>query len=156
LDAIAITNHLEHQPHKKELSTNHNRFYEIAKPLGDDLDLMVVKGSEITRKMPPGHVNAIFLTNSAPLATEIWTNAVQAAKTQGAFIFWNHPGRKGQQADGAARWHAEHTWLLEQGMMNGVEVVNGRAYYPEAHQWALDKNLTMLSNPDIHAPLNLE
>ena len=36
---------------------------------GPELDVLVVKGSEITRKMPPGHLNAIFLTNSEHLVS---------------------------------------------------------------------------------------
>ncbi|MFB0552508.1 MAG: Sb-PDE family phosphodiesterase, partial [Phycisphaerae bacterium] len=35
----------------------------------------------------------------------------------------------------------------------GIEVVNGDTYYPEAHQWALEKNLTMMGNSDIHQPI---
>ena len=53
-----------------DVSTNHNRSYEIARGPGEELGLIVVKGSEITRKMPPGHLNAIFLTNSALLAVD--------------------------------------------------------------------------------------
>jgi hypothetical protein len=34
--------------------------------------------------------------------------------------------------------------------------VNAREYYPEAHRWALEKNLAPLANSDIHAPLNLD
>jgi hypothetical protein len=34
-------------------------------------------------------------------------------------------------------------------------VVNGDSYYPEAHQWCLEKNLTMMSNSDIHQPATL-
>src|SRR5512138_310261 len=62
LDAIAITDHIEYQPHKADVSTNHNRSYEIARGTGSGLDVLVVHGSEITRQMPPGHLNALFLT----------------------------------------------------------------------------------------------
>ncbi len=34
LDAIAITDHIEYQPHKADITTNHNRSYEIAKSPG--------------------------------------------------------------------------------------------------------------------------
>ena len=156
LDAIAITDHIEYQPHKADVSTNHNRSYEIARRTGNDLDVMVIKGSEITRKMPPGHVNAIFLTNSTLLAAEAWQDAAAAAHQQGAFIFWNHPGWEAQTTNGLVLWYPEHTWLLEQGQLHGIEVVNGRDYYPEAHRWAMEKKLTMLSNSDIHAPVTLD
>jgi len=156
LDAIAITDHIEYQPHKADVSTNHNRAYDIARGAGVELDLLVVRGSEITRAMPPGHLNAIFLTNSAALAVEGWADAIGAAHAQGAFIFWNHPGWEAQITNGIVRWYPEHTALLERGQLHGIEVANGRSYYPEAHRWALEKGLTMISNSDIHNALNLD
>jgi hypothetical protein len=156
LDAVAITDHIEYQPHKADVSTNHNRSYEIARSAGAGLDVMVIKGSEITRSMPPGHLNAIFLTNSTLLAVSNWHDAIRAAKDQGAFIFWNHPGWEAQLTNNEVRWYAEHTRLLDEGMLQGIEVVNGRDYYPEAHRWAMEKKLTMLSNSDVHSPLHFD
>lgn len=156
LDAIAITDHIEYQPHKADVSTNHNRSYEIARGPGAELGVMVIKGSEITRQMPPGHLNAIFLTDSAALAVPDWRDAIGAAHQQGAFIFWNHPGWSAQITNDTVVWYAEHTELVGQGRMHGIEVVNGREYYPDAHRWAMEKGLTMLSNSDIHDPLNLD
>ena len=156
LDAIAITDHIEYQPHKSDLTTNHNRSFVIAREAGEDLGLVMIKGSEITRSMPPGHLNAIFLTNSALLAVTNWQDAVRAAHDQGAFIFWNHPGWDAQLKSSNVVWFDEHTWLREQGLLQGIEVVNGRSYYPEAHRWAIEKKLTMMSNSDIHQPLNLD
>ncbi len=156
LDAIAITDHIEYQPHKDDLPTKHNRSHEIAKPRGDELQLIVIRGSEITRKMPPGHLNAIFLDDCRLLEKDDWRDAVGAAHAQGAFIFWNHPGWRGQQADGVAKWYDEHSQLLAGGQLHGIEVVNSREYYPEVHAWCLEKNLTLLSNSDIHNPLNLD
>jgi predicted metal-dependent phosphoesterase TrpH len=156
LDAIAITDHIEYQPHADDLPTNHDRAFDIAKPHGDQLAVTVIRGSEITRDMPPGHLNGIFLRSSVPLETETWRDALKAAHAQDAFIFWNHPGWTGQQPDGVARWYPEHTELVEMGILHGIEVVNSRSYYPEAHRWCLEKNLAMISNSDIHAPLNLD
>jgi len=156
LDAIAITDHIEYQPHKADVSTNHNRSHEIAQGPGAELGLIVIKGSEITRQMPPGHLNAIFLTNATELAVSGWRESIAAAHRQGAFIFWNHPGWSAQLTNDTVVWYAEHTELLQKGMLHGIEVVNGRDYYPEAHRWAVEKGLTMLSNSDIHQPLNLD
>jgi hypothetical protein len=103
-----------------------------------------------------GHLNAIFLEDCLRLETEEWRDAVKEAHQQGAFIFWNHPGWRGQQADGVARWHDEHTELLKAGQLHGIEVVNSREYYPEAHAWCLEQNLALLSTSDIHNPLNLD
>ena len=155
-DAIAITDHIEYQPHKADLPTNHDRPFEIAAPLGEKLGVLVLHGSEVTRKMPPGHFNAIFLRTSKPLETAEWRDALKAARAQGAFIFWNHPGWRGHQKDGVARWYPEHTEVLEAGLMDGIEVANDREYYPEAHRWALEKNLAILANSDVHDPSNLD
>ncbi len=154
-DAIAITDHIEYQPHKADLPTNHDRPFEIAAPLGEKLGLLVLRGSEVTRRMPPGHFNAIFLETSKPLETPEWRDALRAARAQGAFLFWNHPGWRGQQKDGVARWYPEHDEILAAGLMDGIEVANDREYYPEAHRWALEKNLAILASSDIHDPSNL-
>ncbi|MCG6928310.1 MAG: Sb-PDE family phosphodiesterase [Acidobacteria bacterium] len=156
LDAIAITDHIEYQPHADDLPTKHNRAFEIAKPHGDQLGLIVIRGSEVTRAMPPGHLNAVFLTSSEPLDTVEWRDSLEAARKQGAFIFWNHPGWTGQQPDGVARWYPEHGALVDRDQLHGIEVINARSYYPEAHRWALEKDLAILGNSDIHAPLNLD
>jgi hypothetical protein len=155
LDAIAITDHIEYLPHKDDIRTNHNRSGYIAKGYGQDIYLTVIRGSEITRDMPPGHLNAIFIQDANKLDVETWQEAIAVADSQEAFIFWNHPGWRGQQKDGVARWYPEHTELLDKGMLHGIEVVNNKEYYPEAHQWCLDKNLTMLSNSDIHPPIQM-
>lgn len=154
LDAIAITDHIEYQPHKADVSTDFNRPTDIAKGTGDSLGIIVIRGSEITRQMPPGHLNAIFLKDCSALAVPEWKDAIAAAHAQGAFIFWNHPGWKSQVPDGIATWLDEHAALHKAGMLHGIEVVNGRSYYPEAHRWTIEKNLAILCNSDVHAPIH--
>ena len=151
LDVISITDHIEYLPHKDDMVASHNRSFDIAQPTAKSRGIILIKGSEITRSMPPGHHNALFLTNSDELDKPAYMDAFRAAKAQNAFIFWNHPGWLSQQPD-TTLWWPEHTQLLAQGMMHGIEVVNGE-YYPEVHQWCLDKKLTMLGNSDVHAPM---
>ncbi|MCX7887677.1 MAG: histidinol-phosphatase, partial [Verrucomicrobiae bacterium] len=105
LDAIALTEHIEHLARSNDVrsATNRNRSVEIARPAGAELDIIVIPGSEITRKMPPGHINVIFVTNANALVTEDWREAVRAARQQGAVIFWNHPGWTNQLGDGVVR-----------------------------------------------------
>lgn len=155
-DAIAITDHIEYQPHKADLPTNHNRAHDVARPLGESLGVIVVRGSEITRSMPPGHLNAVFLKDSKVLETPEWRDAVGAAHQQGAFIFWNHPGWDRQLIDGKVQWFPEHTELLGQGRLHGIEIANGRSYYPEAHRWALERKLAILGNSDVHQPTGMD
>jgi len=156
LDVIAITDHIEYQPHKDDIPSNFNRASELAGERGEELDILVIPGSEITRDMPPGHINAIFIRNADKLNMETWREGIEAAAAQDAFIFWNHPGWSGQQEDGISKWYEEHTEILESGKLHGIEVVNGWEYYPEAHQWCLDKNLTMMSNSDVHNPIYMD
>ena len=61
LDAISIIDHIEYQPHKQDVPTNHNRPYEIAVRRAQEKNILLVKGAEITRDTPPGYFNAIFL-----------------------------------------------------------------------------------------------
>lgn len=154
LDAISITDHIEYQPYKDDLPTNHNRSYEIALPEAKKYGITLIRGSEITRDMPPGHINAIFLKDSPPLETEIWQDAVKAAASQGAFLFWNHPGWR--QPGEVPIWYDEHTEMFEKGWVKGMEIVNEYSYYPLAHKWCLEKGITMIGNSDVHSPTSMD
>lgn len=149
LDVIALTDHIEYQPLKKDVNPDRNKPYEIAAEKAQELGILLIKGGEITRKMPPGHSNALFLKDVNRLDTADWKDAFAEARMQNAFVFWNHPGWKAQQPD-TVRWFDEHTVLLQQGLIQGIEIVNYREYYPEAFAWALEKKLTILGNSDIH------
>ncbi|MHC4174639.1 MAG: Sb-PDE family phosphodiesterase [Planctomycetota bacterium] len=150
LDAISITDHIERpHPHKEDIPINHNRPYEIALGRAKEKNILLIKGAEITRDTPPGHFNAIFLEDINPLDTEDLLDAVKAANGQGGFVFWAHPGWKPEFKG----WFDIHTELYENKWMHGIEVVNGKSYYPEAHQWCLEKNLTMLGTSDAHEPI---
>ena len=61
LDAIAITDHIENQPSKKFVTGDHNASYEIALERATEKNILLIQAGEITRKMPPGHLNAIFV-----------------------------------------------------------------------------------------------
>jgi len=152
LDAISITDHIEYQPHKDDVPTNHNRPYDIALPRAKDRGILLIKGAEITRDTPPGHFNALFLDDVNSLDTEELLDAMAAADKQGAFIWWNHPGWKPDRKG----WLDIHTTLYEKKYLRGIEVVNGETYDADAHQWALDKNLTFMGNSDIHDAMPLE
>lgn len=152
LDVIAITEHIEYRPNKDDVQGDHNRSYAIARDEAEKMGILVIPGSEITRKMPPGHFNALFVTDANKLDVPDWMDAFREARRQGAFIFWNHPGWKAQQPD-SARWMPEHQMLFDSGYMHGIEVVNYNEWYPSVLKWALDRHLTMLGNSDIHGAI---
>lgn len=149
IDVLAISDHIEHHPHKDDIPTNHRRSYEIALPKSQELDILLIQGAEITKNTPPGHYDAIFLTAIDPLNEPNVLDAVRIASEQKAFVFWNHHNWQGEER---GRWERVQTKMYENKWLHGMEVANGSGYSPQAHQWCLDKNLTMMGNSDIHAP----
>lgn len=147
LDAIAITDHVEGNP--KKLPGQKHLAYEIALPSAQASNIILVKAGEISRSMPPGHFNALFVKDVNALDLKDYMDALSEAVKQGGFIIWNHPGWRKQQPD-TTRWMAEHEAIYRRGLMHGIEVFNEKEWYPEAIQWAMDKNLAITANSDIH------
>ena len=154
LDAIAITDHIEYHPHKDDLPVQFGRAYEIAKPHADQMGLLLIRGAEITRGMPPGHFNCLFLQDVGALDEVDFWASMEAAVDQGAYIFWNHPGWR--QKDEIPIWHEEHDSIFDLGWMHGMEIVNGSSYYPLAYEWCLEKGITIFGNSDVHNPTGLD
>jgi predicted metal-dependent phosphoesterase TrpH len=149
LDAIAITDHIEDQPGKPFITGDHNSSFETAVETAKEKRILLIHSGEITRKMPPGHLNAIFLNDVNALINTDPAEALMAAKKQGAFIIWNHPGWKAQQPD-TCLWMPMHQELFKKGLINGIEVFNEQEYYPIVLDWCLNKKLAVISNSDIH------
>jgi len=157
LDAIAITEHLEYLPHRSDIPLpDHNRSYEVAKRANHDHPLIVIPGAEITRGIPLGHVNAIFITDANALVApqgEAFMDIVQvfeAVDQQGAYAFWNHPAWTAQRSDGVATLTDLHRTLIDANLLQGIEVANQFTYSDEALQIALDHDLAILGTSDIH------
>jgi hypothetical protein len=151
VDLIAMTDHLEYQPHSEDIPhPNRNRSFEIAMQVAKNEQLMVINGAEITRSMPPGHSNAVFLEDANALLVEDPVEAFRAARKQDAFAFWNHPMWTAQYSDGVAKLTDLHRQLIEEDLLHGIEVVNMNAYSQEALQIALDHDLTILGTSDVH------
>ena len=171
LDALAITEHLEYQPHRLDIPhPDRNRAYDDAKIAGRNSELIVIRGSEITRNAPTGHVNAVFLDDANKLlkvdnppsnpgdvsgysaVARKWPaqKAIEAANAQDAFLFWNHPWWTRQQRDGITRINAFHADNAKNGLLHGIEIANGSTYSEEAFQVALDHGLALIGVSDVH------
>ena len=169
LDAMAVTEHLEWQPHLVDIPhPDRNRAYQIAADaVPDDSDLIIIPGSEITRLEPIGHMNAVFIQDANALAqfappTEPYdprayavaagewpvTEALLEAERQGAFVFWNHAWWK--QPNQISVMTDFHRDAIASGRLHGIEIANGDAYSPEAFQLALDFGLTVIGVSDVH------
>ncbi|MCF0174086.1 MAG: hypothetical protein HUJ95_01980, partial [Bacteroidales bacterium] len=180
LDFISMTDHLDsriqHAKHKLDniLTTDQDDSWRIASSVAAKYNVMVFHSAEITRGMPPGHFNTHFI-NSAKELCEIAESAdnkkgtahqavmmkgLKAAKEQGSFNVWNHPAWEAQ-APNKTIWYDEHSEILKAGLMDGIEIFNGygensqNGYSPEAHHWAVENNLTIVSGTDAHHPLAL-
>lgn len=147
LDVISITDHIEYLPHKKYISGDFNTPYEIAKPTADKFGLILVRGTEITRKQGViGHFNALFIEDANLIPDDDPFVAIQNARKQDAFILFNHPG---WAVDTCLVTEFQQR-LFDADLIDGIEVVNHMEYYPRVVSWCIDKNLPMFANSDEH------
>ena len=156
IDLISLTEHLEYQSHLSDIPhTNRNRSFQIAGGYVQNRPLAVVHGTEITKPMPPGHFNAIFIKdankffdkNKEPLN---FSKAIKEANEQGAFVFWNHPMWEANRSDGIAKLDPIHQEVIDKKLLHGIEVVNFDTFSEEAMQIAIDNDLTMMGTSDVH------
>lgn len=75
---------------------------------------------------------------------------IREAAKQGAFIFWDHPSWPTKTEDGGVTLSGMHQQLLKEGMIHGIEVINGTNYYEDAVELALKHNLAMIGSSDVH------
>jgi histidinol phosphatase-like PHP family hydrolase len=146
LDVIAITDHIEYRPNKEIVKGDFNTSYEIAKKRGDAIGMMVIKGAEITREKPLGHLNALFLQNANKLDLPDALDAIDEAVKQGAYILWNHPG----WPDDLSTIYPIHRELIAANKIHGVEVFNSSEVYPKVIDWCNEFGLAPFANTDIH------
>ena len=159
LDVIALTEHAEYHPHTADVKVDGGRSYAIAKPLADQLGVILVPGVEITKPDPPAplvlaegpqHFNALFVTDANALnVPNDLMEALRRAKAQQAFVFWNHPGYRVERP----RWFAPVARAFDAGLFQGMELVNGPDFYDDAYPWIAERKLTILANSDAHNPL---
>ena len=179
LDVVAVTEHLEYRPNEphmvkwmrgyvkkgakadnyyitrykvmpeqKDLMTDFQYPVEHAIKEAKLYDITIIPGIEITREpLVYGHFNALFTTDNNAIHAAAPEQAIRNAKAQGALILHNHPG-----------WRRSSLKMLEfdrlvykEGLIDGIEIMNGTEFYPKAIARALEYNLFMSSNTDIHA-----
>src|SRR5690606_12994819 len=93
LDAISYTAHVQYNPHSAGGKVDHNRSHDLAVELAKENNIVLVKGTEVTRQTPPAHFNALFIQDANELVSDNNSNldqeAIDKAYAQKAFIFWN-------------------------------------------------------------------
>ena len=172
LDFIALTDHLDYQGNPADVPADYDKPYDLAVEAARGSRLIVLKGGEISPRTPPYHLNALFLRDASEIPVPYMKDTKKrfvmkdhpthddlmapfiAAKAQGAFITYNHPGYLydwNEKSMGVNLMTPFHRELLERGMLNGIEIVNGDRYYKKAHKLAMEHNLTLIAGSDEHA-----
>jgi hypothetical protein len=146
LDVIAITDHVGYNPHKEDVRPDLSRPHAIASPLAGQLGIILVPGAEVMKG--DTHFNVLFVKDQNSFLGLDLPDALRKARKQGAFIFWNHPGWKQPAA-----WFPDVAALYDERLMDGVELVNGRTFYPQVFPWIEQRRLAILSDSDVHTPI---
>ena len=177
LDAIAVTEHVEYRrwegdmvsflkgyvpedtkaansnvitkaADERGILSDLNLPLRVAKPVADDLGITMIPGVEITRTPETiGHYNALFIKDANTVYDADPVASIKKAREQGAMIMHNHPG-----------WRRKSLEMTEfeqkvygEGLIDGVEIMNGSEFYPSVVTRAQQKKLFMAANTDIHS-----
>lgn len=160
LDVIATTEHLsirpvadkEGQPTPESAKTKRGssavKAVGGATKIADNFGLLVIPGVELTGDAKTqGHFNALFTTDNSVLYDYDAMQTIRNARQQGALIMHNHPGWRHPTLEMTKFEEA----VYAEGLVDGIELMNGLAFYPGAFDTANNHNLFMTSNTDIHA-----
>ncbi len=154
-DAIAITDH------------SNFRAYAEVKTLCEELGIVLIRGLETGG---PGHILVLGVSDKyQPQDPHSWASSEEEAKDSGK-TFYQERYRHVAACGGVAVYAHPHVrlppplrWAIDQGTMIGVEVYNGlvgsgwgtvRSHgvscYPFAFNWALEHNLGVFADSDVH------
>ena len=179
LDVIAVTEHLEFRPHEKDfvkylkgyvgkdakaraydfvskpcpakedIAVDFNVPVELARKTAKNYDMTIIPGIEVTRKPDEYcHFNALFTTDNNAIFDADPMQSLRNAKAQGALVLHNHPGWKRKDLSMTKFEKAAY----KEGLIDGIEIMNGSEFYPKALTRAWKYNFFVSSNTDIHQP----
>lgn len=183
LDVIAITDHIEYRRHESTLveylnkyvgkkhkeAVNHkisdgaitkdgimvdlNTSVRMAEKSARNYGLTIIPGTEITRNVSvAGHYNALFTTDNNLIFDTDAYQSIRNAKSQGALVMHNHPGWRKTSLD----YSELDQKVYGEGLIDGVEVMNGNEFYPSIIDRAIEKGIFIAANSDIHATTSEE
>jgi predicted metal-dependent phosphoesterase TrpH len=178
LDVVASTEHVEYRPHEGKMisflkgyvkkgaeAVNTNLVGSAADKEGIQTDLnhsvrcyqsaaagygiTVIPGAEITRNPGEiGHYNALFTTDNNVIYDPDPAQSMRNARAQGAIIMQNHPGWTRKDVS----MMDFETKVYNEGLIDGIEIMNGSEFYPKAITRAKVNGFFMSSNTDAHNP----
>lgn len=111
-------------------------------------ELTIIKGTEISREPEHiGHYCALFTKDNNIIYSTDDAQTIRNARAQGALITHNHPGWERLSTN----YTEFEKKIYAEGLIDGIEITNGKDFYPEIVRRAIDKKLYMVSATDIHA-----
>lgn len=150
LDAIALTDHIDYQPHKEDVRSDPARPHALARGMAEQLGILLIPGLEIAQGNI--HFNIIFVTEFDAYRGLDQRAALRAARQQNAFAIWNHPGWRVPKAE----WFPLVAEYYQEKLFQGMELVNGTTFYPEAFPWIEERGLTLIASTDVHGLTAME
>lgn len=169
LDIIAIADHMEYRRFEKrfieylqdyfpeaikvknttkdasEIKVDLNCSVKWAQKSAKDYPVLIIPAAEITRS--EGHYNALFSTDNNVIPNADPIQAIRNAKAQGCLVQHNHPGKRRPSIEMTDFEKA----VYAEGLIDGIEVMNGEEFYPKVIDRADEYGLYMSSNTDIHS-----
>lgn len=114
--------------------------------------MLLIKGCEMGRNAKThGHFNALFLEDINTVYDPDMAEAFRKVKKQNGFIIHNHPAWRRDTSD-KTEFHEQ---VYSEGLIDGIEVVNNKTFYPHIVRRCIDEKLTMFANTDIHGLTSL-
>ena len=111
--------------------------------------ILLIKGSEISRApKTQGHFNALFLKDIPAIYNIDTKETFRNVHKQGGIVIHNHPAYRRNTTE-KTEWQAE---AYKEGLIDGIEIVNGMSFYPKMIRRCVEENLIMISATDAHRP----
>lgn len=125
-----------------------NFSYKLAaKTVKNYPELTLIKGTEISREpVHIGHYCALFTKDNNIIYSTDDAQTIRNARAQGAIITHNHPGWERTSTD----YTEFEKKVYAEGLIDGIEIANGKDFYPAIVGRAIEKGLYMVSATDIH------
>lgn len=109
--------------------------------------LTVIPGGEISRcGATVGHFNALFVEDCNAIYDPDPLTSIRNAKAQNALVMHNHPGYRRANID----YSEVEKQAYDEGLIDGVEVMNGSSFYPGVIDRVQDRNLFIAACTDVH------
>lgn len=111
--------------------------------------ITLIKGAEISRKpQTQGHFGALFLTDIQGIYNIDTKQTFRNVHAQGGLVIHNHPAYRRNTTD-KSEWQEE---VYKEGLIDGVEIVNGTNFYPKMIRRCMEEKLFMIGASDTHRP----